>query len=461
MRKNIILSIIIAISFVPVVAQTLQISDPIVISNGQDGRACISPYGEGDACITFVVPANVELSFKSNVDSIKITKNEVIGSLREYILVFNTDDHFFNLDRKLKISSKESPQPLEIEPILSHKRSLRYVISLIPCYKPLMDNGNELFERGKYEDAKVKFLQAKACYDSPQESFYYKKLVFTDSILIWQKNAEESIKLLDFAKAIVYYKKILKDNENDVINRQKLRDAEYKNVEFCNKYFKQAEKYYYYHEYEKALALFENVTKIGCYYQDSASYMIQKVEKALAARKDKRGVFTYEFGFNTFKKPDLLLPIGFQIGSYNTKKAGFYWSLFANSQIFNSMRKNYPKSIKGNFGSTIGITFRPIPAKHDKIPIWLHLGAGYSLMSNFRYKNATGNEVNYNGETLTDEMLKFKPYHAVPFEAGVTIKIWYFVVRYTFQYRLWFVADKDVRSTLDPYIHKFGIGFCW
>jgi len=260
---------------------------------------------------------------------------------------------------------------------------------------------------------------------------------------------------------LIYLKRIYKINPNDKDNNDELKNAVNENDKFCEKYYKQAQKYYNTYEYEKALALFKNVTNIGCYYQDSASIMIEKIAKSIAARKDKRGVFTYEFGFNNFNNPNLLLPIGFQIGSYNTKKGGFYWSLSTNTQIFSAMIKDYPKSVKGNFSTTIGGTFRPIPAKYDKVPIWLHLGAGYSLMSNFIYKNSAGEMVNYNGETLTDETLKFKPYHAIPFEAGITIKIWHFVVRYTFQYRLWFDKDKDIRSTLEPYIHKFGFGFCW
>jgi len=425
----------------------------------------ICTYGETDACVTIVAEKSLQLGFSSNYDKDIIARSDTVGEFVYTILHFRTQGYDFS-KRVLTIISPKSSIPIEIAlDNLYAKSSDTYLVELNSCYKPAFDEGLLKFNAGAYEDAKTLFKQAQQCkYDKPSDGIVEKKLLDLDSILIWQMKATENVKLLNFSEASIFYSKIYQLNPRDENNNKKWSEAENQNDQFCRKYFEQAHKYYYYHEYEKALILFRNVSYNNCIFKDSADVMISKIAKTMAAHKDKREVFTYELGLSSFLNPDLLLPIGFQIGTYNTKKTGFYWSVFANSQIINAMSKKYPKSIKGNFGSTIGITFRPIPTKYDKIPVWLHLGVGYSLMSNFVYEeeDADGNTINYNGET-TDQKLKFKPYHAIPFEVGTTVKIWYFVLRYTFQYRVWFPTDTDtdIPAMCEPYIHKVGIGFCW
>jgi len=433
-------------------AQNLTCTD---ITKFDDPLMCTN--GESNACIAIEADKSLPLGFYSNLDSLNDIHSDISSGMVIYHLTFKTGSDFS--DRVLTIKSTRALFPVRLQlGDLIAKESRTYSVALILCYKPAMDSALTKFKAGEYAAAKTLFKQAQECkYDKPNDGVVERNLLDVDSIMRWQREAEEYAQLLDFSSAITCYRKIRTLNPKDEINNKKLDDVNAQNVQFCEKYFKQAQKFYNYHEYEKALILFKNVSDIGCYYQDSANYMISMVKRAIAADKDKRGVFTYEIGFNA----STLLPIGFQIGSYNTKKAGFYWSFFSNPQIFYAMRPNYPKSIAGSVGSTIGITFRPIPKKYDKVPIWFHLGVGYALMSNFKYQNAAGNTVNYNGETLTDQKLTFSPYHAIPFEAGITVKIWYFVLRYTFQYRFWFVADKNTCPMCEPYIHKIGFGFCW
>jgi tetratricopeptide (TPR) repeat protein len=422
-------------------------------------RRCM--IGKSDACVTIIADKSLNLDFRSNVENKEeFYHNQAnISDKIHYYLHFKMDNAHRN--RKLEVFSKLTPLPLVIylNELLFPDVAVFYSVDVVRCFDALFQTGNKLFAAGEYLSAKAKYEEAQNCFDKSLDGELEKKIVQMDSMIAWQNTADRNFLLLDYQNAYVYYNKIYSANQNDEKNVKKMRLTSIKNNEFCKKYIQQAGKYYYTQEYEKALIMYEKLTNGDCFYKDSAVNMVKKVEKAISARNDKRGVFTYEFGFSNHL--EFKLPIGFQIGSYNTKKAGFYWSVFANPEIFETFRNNYPKTINGNIGTTMGFTFRPISRKpkYDKVPIWLHLGAGYSLMSHYQHKNESGSIVDYNGGNIENIDLTFKPYHIVPFEAGMTVKIWDFVLRYTFQYR--FATYTKAQDYIYPDIHKVGIGFCW
>ncbi|MDR1791824.1 MAG: hypothetical protein LBR36_00045 [Bacteroidales bacterium] len=443
-------------------AQNLSISDPIVISDGNDDRACASSYKISDACITFIAPAGVELSFKSNVDpDIKILNSRVNGPIREYILAFNTDNHYHNLDRKIEISSKESPLPLEITPVLSPKMALQFVISLIECSQPLYNDAMKLYAEQRYDEAKELFDKAQKCYDAPLiNEELITKLQAIDSIVVWYHKAKESELLLDYENAALYYGKIQTINSLDKKASAKYREMTRQISYYCQKYFHRAEFFFKHKEFEKAQILYKRMLEMDCSgKKDTCLQKLQDCEKELKGDKLLEGVFTYEFGISRHQKPYLMLPIGIHLGKYRNHGAGVYWSLTTNTEFFNMLLKDYPKAVRADIGMQLGLNVRLVPKEVTKyFPVWLHFGAGYHLMGAFTYKNADEEEIRYEGGDLSAEKLKAVPYHVPIAEAGMTVKITRLVLRYTFSYR---ITNEEKRNYVQPFMHSVGIGVCW
>jgi hypothetical protein len=75
------------------------------------------------------------------------------------------------------------------------------------------------------------------------------------------------------------------------------------------------------------------------------------------------------------------------------------------------------------------------------------------------YQDENNESIRYEGGTLPQSALKLTLYPAIPIETGVLIKLKWFALRYTFQYR--FAIKMESKDYINPFMHSFGIGICY
>jgi tetratricopeptide (TPR) repeat protein len=431
----------------------------------------ICTYGEDLACVTIIADKSLSLGFNSNLETpeqILATMNKVeVGDLIHYTLHFKTgtEDIKDYRNRILEISSSKYPKnvlKIYLENLLP-KESVTFLVTLKKCYEPLFSEGNTLFFAGKYQEAREKYEKAKDCLDKKDaalaEGEVEKKIVRIDTIMAWIEKGIESMSLLDYDMAVKYYTKVLAENPSDHPTVAKRDAAIKKQLEYCEKCEKTAYRYYKEHEYDKALELYQRVVDQICNNKARNQAKIDTIKIMIDNQKSRHRVFTYEYGIGNADNLNLKLPISLSTGKYYDNRAGSYFT-FATNPAFFSMLSDYSKAVQADIGISFGVNFRPIKPRVTKyVPVWLFFGTGYTFMGAYHYTNADNENVRYEGGDLPDAELKFKPYHAVPFESGLLVKIKMLVLRYTFQYRL--ATKLDTREYMNPYINSFGIGVCF
>jgi tetratricopeptide (TPR) repeat protein len=425
-------------------------------------KSTICSLGETDACITIIADKSLELGFRSTNENLEdfLSNKENIGSKVHYYLHFKTTPPY-NFDRTFEVFTKKNTNPLVLDLSYLLPKELRiYSITAIPCYDPVFREGNTLFLAGKYRAAREKYVNAQSCFDAPLDGELEKKIVQIDSIMAWIEKADESTLLLDYNTAITYYWKIILVNSFDQQVVNKRNAVIQKQMAHCNKCLITADKYHKEGEYDRAMEIYQRAINQDCNNKKDFLAKIDEVKKRIESRKNKYRVFTYELGLNKLENPDLMLPISFSTGKYLDYKVGGYFTFVTNPAFFNMLRSDYSKAMQADIGISFGMNFRPIKPKITKyVPLWLHFGTGYTFMGAYVYKDASGEDIRYDGGDLPDAKLKVVPYHAIPFETGVLIKIKRLALRYTFQYR--FATELDTREYMSPYVHSFGIGICY
>jgi tetratricopeptide (TPR) repeat protein len=417
---------------------------------------------ETDACITIIADKSLQLGFRSSNERLEefMYNKEDIGSQTHYYMRFKTDpDH--NMDRRFEVFTKINPNPLIIELswLLPNKLEI-YSVTAIPCYESVFREGNTLFLAGKYQDAREKYVKAQSCYDAPLDGELEKKIVQIDSLITWIEKANESMSLLDYNTAIIYYWKVTNVNSFDQPIIAKRNTAIQKQMAYCTKCLNIANRYYKEHEYDNAMELYQRAIDQDCNDKDSCQIKIEKIKDIIVSKRNRYKVFTLELGISKFEEPRLMLPISFSVGRYSDHKAGGYFSFATNPAFFNMLRSDYSKATQADIGISFGVNFRPIkPRITQYVPLWLYFGTGYTFMGAYLYQDASGEEVRYEGGELPDAKLKFTAYHAIPFETGLLLKLKWFALRYTFQYR--FATKLDTQEYIQPFMHSFGIGVCF
>jgi tetratricopeptide (TPR) repeat protein len=448
-----------------IVAQTL-VSEDLT----DDNERCT--YKDVYACVTVIADKSLDLGFNTNLEKpeqiVSTMDTVIIGSLIHYILHFKTGQEGIKdyTDRTLEIIASKYPNdPLEI-PLynLQPKESLKFAITLTKCYEPLFSEGNTLFFAGKYQEAREKYVQAIACADKKSASLIEgdaeKKIVRIDTIMSWITLAAENMLFLNCDVAIKYYDKVLAENSTDQPTIAKKEVAVQKQLAYCGKYEQAAYRYFKEYEYDKALELYKKAVDQNCYNKYGCQAQIDTINKIIDSQRKLYKVLTYEFGVSKSGNPKLNLPISLSIGKYPDYKTGGYFSFATNPAFFNMLRSDYSKAVQSNFGVSFGFNLRPVKPKYSKyFPVWLFFGTGYTFRGAYHYTDAGDENMRYEGGDLPEKALKLKPYHAVPFETGLLLKIKRIALRYTFQYR--FAIKLDTQEYVNPYIHSFGIGFCY
>jgi tetratricopeptide (TPR) repeat protein len=390
--------------------------------------------GETDACVIIIADTLLRLTFESSMDNkVNIVSERKNGSIIQYLLHFPTGYIYAN--RVLEIISPVVAS-VEIDDFdLQPKESRTYVVSAPRCYLETYKEALELFRKGSYTESKEKYRQATKCFDVPLDENTANKIIVIDSIQMLKKIADKSYEIGDFDNAMNTYKKILSYNQEDEVVAVRYAESAAQKDQSCIKYFTDAEKYFNRNEVERAKRLYEQVILKGCgtyYYQISMERL-----NAIEDKAQSTTVLTYEWIKST--------PIGFSIGGYRDRKAGGFFTLQTNVDMFESIRSNYAKSKKPEIDVAFGWTLRPVK---KKVPVWIFFGPGYTGVGEYIYQDEN-----------TTEKPKLHFYHAISPQIGLLAKIGPVALRYTFRYC--FALKKETEDYIGTTHHVVGLGFCF
>ena len=421
---------------------------------------------DDEAALVIRCHQTIPLSFSSSMDkSAEPFRSELQGSDSVYYIAFPTGNRYRG--RELTISSP-GYSPLVIQLDLQPKQLLSLQVTdpnaLVDagCYRGHRNKGVEEIKNSNYEEARNQFIVARECSDCNKEE-NESNIALTDSLIFYRQKGDEAFRLLDYVTAGGYYSKILALNAYDTYatNRNTLCVQNF--TEECSTTFTRAEYYYSEKEYDKAKELYEKVIEKECRNMVIAVDRLNAITSLQRAKKDHARVFTYEY------RKDV--PLGFSYGKYNMHKAGGFFQMDFNNNVFDAARKDckygdekFPE-LNMAFGWTVKIYN----------PVWIHFGPGLtSKMYYGTYKSKNYPKVGY-GETalLDDEMkdtngnytmtdkneeawTKMNLGLAVSPVIGLTVKYSYFALRITYQYR-WSI-QKDLKDFIGDSRISIGAG---
>ncbi len=454
--KKILLSVLLFFAITSTYAQrNLEIRDVSTELNVFSGK-------DTEAGMVISCPMNIELTFESTHDKVvDVFNQEQKGEENYYYLRFNTGRRYSG--RKLTMRANDF-NPITIDADLSPKELKQYKLLdpdaefVYGCYYEYRKRGTEFFQQAMYIEAREQYSVAKECSDCPSDSNIEELISNIDSIMVYQANAEDAYKTLNYQKASELYAKILTLNPTDTNASEKrytssrLYDAD------CNKYYDAAELYMENGEYDKALELYQRVVNENCGSAVAASEKARQIQVLLQNRKQKARVVAYEYSKSA--------PIGITTGSYKSRKVGGYFSFSLHPDAFKLIQNDYDKAEKAEMNMSFGWTLCPV----KEAPVWLFFGPGFTLLG--RYENTKGDGSIYipysykpgatpeeiaAGKVVDEPSLKI--HGAISPEIGLLGKIGPVVLRYTFQYR--FPLSKDDKELINKTRHVFGIGLCF
>jgi hypothetical protein len=417
----------------------------------------------------------IPLKFSSSMDKSAVPfRTELQGSDSLYYIAFPTGNRYRG--RELAISSPgyySVSISLELQPkqLLSYQITDPNALVDAGCYRGHRNKGMEEIKNSNYEEARNQFIVARECTDCNVEE-NESNIALADSLILYRQKGDEAYKLLDYVKASNYYSMILALNayDNYASNRNTICVRNF--TDECNTLYTKAEYYFSEKEYDKAKELYEKVVEKECTNMSIAVERLNSISSLLRAKKDHARVFTYEY------RKDV--PIGFSYGHYNMHKAGGFFQMDFNGNVFKAIRSDCKygdekfAEMNMSFGWTIKIA----------APIWIHFGPGFTgkmyygtyLDKQYPKKGFGSDDWQYldkskmgNEEVLAtapglDEAPE--PYQkgwekanlafAVSPVVGITAKYSYFAVRLTYQYR-WSV-QKDLQDFMGPSRVSVGVG---
>jgi tetratricopeptide (TPR) repeat protein len=334
--------------------------------------------------------------------------------------------------------------PLDIPLVLDANRWYRYNIydpdsTIVDCYNQLMREGMNLFTSGMYEEAQEKYLSVKRCSEIEDMEKVNKQITLIDSIQKWSVLADAAFARSDYSYAIKGFQHILENNPKDSYNRIRLIEAQQQQTKDCAALFGMAENYFEDKDYKSAKPLYEQVVEKSCNESSSALEKLQKIR----SKGQLSHSLTYEYADN--------VPIGLSTGNYKEHKAGGYFTLRFNPDLFELIRTDGDEELKPELNVSFGWTLKVVK------PVWIFFGPGYTGVGQYVYAAE-----NINKEK--DSTLKICS--AISPEVGLLGKIPLgrnakvgITLRYTFQYR--FAIDKEYDEYIGKTKHVFGIGLCF
>ena len=433
---------------------------------------------DDEAALVIRCPQSIPLTFSSSMDkSADPFRSEIQGSDSVYYIAFPTGNRYRG--RELTISSPGF-FPVVIQLDLQPKQLLSLRVSdpnaLVDagCYRGHRNKGVEEIKNSNYEEARNQFIVARNCTDCDKDE-NEANIALTDSLILYRQKGDAAFRLLDYVTAGKFYSKILALNAYDTYasNRNTLCVQNFS--EECSTLFTKAEYYYTEKEYDKAKELYEKVVEKECRNMSLAVDRLNGINSLARAKKDHARVFTYEY------RKDV--PIGFSYGKYNMHKAGGFFQMDLNAEVFDAARSDckygdekFPE-LNMSFGWTVKIAN----------PVWIHFGPGFTgkmyygeyLDKKYPKKGyGPGDYVYLDMEKMGGEDLvktaanleeapeDFKDAWTKPHLAfavspviGITAKYSYFALRITYQYR-WSI-QKDLKDFLGDSRLSVGAGIAF
>lgn len=429
---------------------------------------------DDEAALVIRCHQSIPLKFSSSMDkSAEPFRSEIQGSDSVYYIAFPTGNRYRG--RELTISSPGF-FPIVIQLDLQPKQLLSLQVTdpnaLVDagCYRGHRNKGVEEIKNSNYEEARNQFIVARNCSDCDKDE-NEANIALTDSLILYRQKGDAAFRLLDYVTAGNFYSKILALNAYDTYasNRNTLCVQNFS--EECSTLFTKAEYYYTEKEYDKAKELYEKVVEKECRNMTLAVDRLNGINSLSRAKKDHARVFTYE------DRKDV--PIGFSYGKYNMHKAGGFFQMDLNTEVFDAARSDckygdekFPE-LNMSFGWTVKIAN----------PVWIHFGPGVTgkmyygtyLDKKYPKKGYGENDLLDTKEMGTDlDLTKYKD--APPEEykdgwtkanfavaispvIGLTVKYSYFALRVTYQYR-WSI-QKDLKDFMGDSRLSVGAGIAF
>lgn len=424
-----------------------------------------------DACVVIRCHESIPLEFSSTMDKkVEIFNKDTEGSDILYYLSFPTGKRYRG--RKLSIASPgyyTVVYDLELEPkqMMTLRASDPNSLVDAGCYREHRNQGLEEFKKMNYEAARTLFVSASTCSDVVKKE-NDKHLAMVDSLLHYRDLGDKYYYALDYDNALTCYSKAKLLNTADTYLLSRMEEITQVINTNCQVNFQLAEAYYQNKEYNKALALFNEIVNNNCPKAVLASAYIININSYVNRRKEHTNVFTYEWSKN--------MPIGFHFGNYYKNKVGGFLSLSTNALVLNAAQSDleiddYPE-VSLNFGWTFKIVN----------PVWMFIGPGVttkmyvgkwvSIDENGNvvidknkekkgYPMDESSRLREGEESLSKEDLNrhFNAAVAIPITAGFVIKYSYFSIRAGYEYR--FSPEKRLENFLGKSRFSIGIGLAF
>ena len=156
-----------------------------------------------EAGMVIIAPTNIGLSFESTHDKIVNVYNvEQKGEETYYYIRFQTGKRYRG--RKLTIIT-DNYAPVNIAVDLSPKELKQYQLLdpdaefVYGCYYEYRKRGTEFYQKAMYNEAKEQYNIAKECSDCPTDANLDELIANVDSILVYQKRADEAFEIMNYA----------------------------------------------------------------------------------------------------------------------------------------------------------------------------------------------------------------------------------------------------------------------
>ncbi len=412
----------------------------------------IENSGGSQAGVVISCPDSLRLSFKCpgmTVYTRRHIEGDSVYYLRFIVGEYKGVDY---TSQKLEVSSPgyfPLKMPLNLQPSESKQFFVCDSKVGVGCYYRYRDEGQDLFRKAMYEEAKGKYKLALECPDFVPDSEVERRIYQIDSILNWRKMADLNFDLLDYRAAYSGYFKIFSINDADRYVANRMAESQKKLNEDCYVCYDKAENYFKEKNYEKAKELYTRMIAQGCPQTLDANSRLIMINDLDESNRQRASVLTYEYQKDT--------PIGFSYGKYKDHKSGGYFTLRINKDVFEAMRSNTDSITKPEVNVSFGWTIKIIK------PLWIFFGPGYTGVGQYEPKELDENKTT--GNPSEDEKLTLNIKSAISPEIGLMVKLSSkklrcgLALRYTFQYR--FALEKESESYIGKTQNVLGIGICF
>ncbi|NDV46763.1 hypothetical protein D0T49_06855 [Paludibacter sp. 221] len=409
--------------------------------------------GAGDeAGVIISAKEDIPLTFVFNYKPLEPLKIDTIASIVSYHFKFKAGA---GNSRRLITINVKNYRAIELTVTLSPKQLKEFLVrdpsaETLDCFYQLTKEAEELFQRAMYAQAKDKYRLATECYDYREDSDIKQRIAVIDSLTHYKSIGDIFYNMGSYAESTNAYQRVLDYNRSDTYATGRFVDSRIKQQENCSNYYVTAENYYLEKDYEKAKELYTKILNMSCDKSLEASNRLIAMDNYMTKKRERARVLVYEYGhnFNVKGNHKENAPIGFSTGNYKEKRAGGYFSLHTNTDLFETIRSNVTETSRPELNVSFGWTIKIVK------PVWIFLGPGYTAVGKFSEW-----EEGDDSKGLTFNDLKFNIHHAVSPEAGVLCKIGPVAVRYTFQYR--FSFNYEQLDWVGKYKHYFGLGMCF